>query len=144
MTYPEVKYHSNSTSLETHPPLRLGGELRNWIACSTVAGLIQELPFARQMAHSLAVRGASCPRNTSTNHTASRLEGEFEGYADLGMQPESFFDEGYSAEKQVHCVKLGASCLWSQVLGLHWCPGCKSMATVAWFSWSTAVNILRR
>ena len=138
MTSSEVKLHSIEP-LWKHTSLRLGGELRNWIRISTVADLIQELPKIRQTKWRIhwPFEELLAPA-THLPITLLRLEGEFEGYADLGMQPESFFDEGYSAEKQVHCVKLGASCLWSQVPWASLVPGLQ----IPWRQWPGSVGAL--
>ena len=138
MTHSEVKHHAKEP-LWRHTPLRLGGELRNWIRISTVASLIQELSTIRQTKWRIhwPFEELLAPA-TKLPITMLRLEGEFERYADLGMQPESLFDEQLSAEKRVHCVRLGSSCLWSQVPWASLIPG----PQIPWQKWPGSVGAL--
>lgn len=138
MEHSKVIYQPNEP-LWKHTPLRLGGVLRNWVRIPTVASLLQELPAIRQTKWRIhwPFEELLAPA-TNLPLTMLRLEGEFERFTDLGMQPESLFDEGLSAETMVHCVKLGSSCLWSQVPWSSLVPE----LSVPWQRWPGSVGAL--
>jgi len=50
--------------------------------------------------------------------TMLRLEGDFEHYQDLGLRSRQWFDnktDTSEGELSLHCVHVGAACLWSQI-----------------------------